>query len=174
MSAGENLAISFPDYAANQRLVKASSANIRIEYQQTEDMNPNKPLIVRFRIMHNVPYTFSLHFSFRRRGSLTQLITFTKCVSIIPQRDISVFVSSAFSSLSQKFLEHLNDCTRVCYNTAAVKASRLGRTVAMYAKKRRKVLETRPLLHWNNSRFPPRETSVTGTCAMKLYSSILL
>lgn len=80
--------------------------------------------------MPNVPCTFSLHFSFRRRGSLTQLITFTKCISIISQRDISVFVSSVFSSLSLKFLEHLNDCTpRVCYSTAAVKAARLGRIV---------------------------------------------
>lgn len=33
-----------PDYAASQRLVKASSTYIRSEYQQKEDTNPNKLL----------------------------------------------------------------------------------------------------------------------------------
>lgn len=49
-----------PDYAANQRLVKASSTYIRFEYQQTGDTNLNKLLTIRLRIMHRALYTRSL------------------------------------------------------------------------------------------------------------------
>lgn len=158
-----------PDYAANQRLVKASFTYIRFEYQQTEDRNPNKLLTVRLRIICNVPCTFSLHFNISQRSRiLTQLITFTRCVSIIlPRaRDISVSVSLVFSSLSLKFLEHLNDCTpRVRYNVVPVKASRvrrngrMQRNVAKYWKLDRCYAGITPQGFRCN-----REISAAGTC----------
>jgi len=85
-----------------------------------------------------------------------QLITFAKCVSIIPRaRYFNLCEFSLFFVIAEvsRTFQRLRTAG-LCYNVVAVKALRVGRTVAMYAKKRSEVLKTRPSFRLNNSRFP--------------------